>query len=85
MGAVDRAEDFTLAPAENEVPIPVTIPSSVSGTSLADRTPPLRERPAPYRRRKRAVGMALSNHRHVHRHRESKTKWHGNLMVGSVC
>ena len=84
MGAVDRTEDFTPAPAENEVPIPVAGPSSVSGTPLVDRTPPLRECPVPYRRRQRAVGMALSNHRRVHRHRESKTEWHGHIMVGSV-
>ena len=84
MGAVDRAKDFTPAPAENEVPVPVAVPSSVSGRSLADRSSPLREHPAPYRRQKSAVGMALSNHRHVQCHRESKTEWHGHIMVGSV-
>ena len=48
LGVVDCAEDFTPVPAENEVPVPVAVPSSVSGRSLANHSPPLRERPAPY-------------------------------------
>ena len=84
MGAVDRAEDFTPAPVENEVPIPVAVPSSVSETSLVNRSAPLRKRHNPYRCWKCPVGMAISNHTPVHRHRESKIEWHGNIMVGSV-
>ena len=82
MGAVDYVEDFTPAPTENAVPVPVSVPSSVSKTTLVDHTPPLRKCHTPYQ--KRLVSMALSNRRPVHHHRESKSEWHGHIMVGLV-